>query len=167
MNQADERPGARPADQADLFLSALADFLPPNRLITDEARLGAYRHDQALLVEAGTPIAAALPIETAEVSRILSLATRHRIAVVPRGAGTGLSGGANATDGALVVALTKMDRILEIDTDSQVAVVQPGVINAAVRREAAAHALWYAADPASFEISSIGGNVATNAGGLN
>jgi glycolate oxidase len=167
MTQADERLSDPPAVQADQFLLGLADFLPQDRLITDEARLGAYRHDQALLVEAGMPIAAALPIETAEVSRILRLATRHRISVVPRGAGTGLSGGANATDGALVIGLAKMDRILEIDTDSQVAVVQPGVINAAVRREAATRGLWYAADPASFEISSIGGNVATNAGGLN
>src|SRR6266545_1762867 len=149
------------------FLAALAEFLPRERLLTDDARLDAYRHDQALLVEAGAPIGAALPTSAGEVSQILSLASRYAVPVVPRGAGTGLSGGANATDGALVLALTKMDTILEIDVDNLVAVVQPGVINAAVGRAAAGHGLWYAADPASFEISSIGGNVATNAGGLN
>ena len=149
------------------FLAALAEFLPHERLITDEARLDAYRRDHALLAEAGAPLGAVLPTSTGEVSHILRLASRYAVPVVPRGAGTGLSGGANATDGALVLVLTKMDTILEIDVDNLVAVVQPGVINAAVGRAAASQGLWYAADPASFEISSIGGNVATNAGGLN
>jgi glycolate oxidase len=166
MTEADESPDVLPP-LAGGFLAGLAEFLPEDRLITDEARLDAYLHDHALLVEAGVPIGAALPIDTSEVSRILSLASRYATPVVPRGAGTGLSGGANATDGALIVALTRMDHILEIDADNQVAIVQPGVINSAVGKAAASHGLWYAADPASFEISSIGGNVATNAGGLN
>jgi glycolate oxidase len=92
-------------------------------------------------------------------------AARHRVPVVPRGAGSGLSGGASSLEGGLVVSLERM-RAIEIDTASQVAVVEPGAFNAAVKAAAAEHGLWYPPDPASQEICSIGGNVATNAGGL-
>ncbi len=90
----------------------------------------------------------------------------HRIPVVARGAGTGLAGGAAAIDGCVVLSLAKMNRIVEVNADDQLAVVEPGVINADLQNAAAQHGLMFAPDPASFEISTIGGNIATNAGGL-
>ncbi|HYM84909.1 MAG TPA: FAD-linked oxidase C-terminal domain-containing protein, partial [Candidatus Dormibacteraeota bacterium] len=115
---------------------------------------------------AGTPLAVALPAWTAEVAELVRLAGAHRVPIVPRGAGTGLSGGSNAVDGALTVTFTRMDRILEIDEANLVAVVQPGVINADLKAAVAVRGLFYAPDPASYESCSIGGNLATNAGGL-
>jgi glycolate oxidase len=85
---------------------------------------------------------------------------------VPRGAGTGLSGGANATDGAVMLDLSRMNQVLEIDPDNMTCVVQPGVVNNDLKAAVAAHGLWYPPDPASAPWSTIGGNVATNAGGL-
>ena len=90
----------------------------------------------------------------------------HDVPVVARGAGTGLSGGANATDGCVVVALDRMDAVLEINPLERLAVVQPGVVNDDLRAAVAEHGLWYPPDPASSPWSTIGGNVATNAGGL-
>jgi glycolate oxidase len=87
-------------------------------------------------------------------------------AVVPRGAGTGLSGGANAVDGCVVLDLARMNRIIEIDPDNLLCVVQPGVVNDDLKAAVAGHGLWYPPDPASAPWSTIGGNVATNAGGL-
>ena len=89
-----------------------------------------------------------------------------RVPIVPRGAGTGLSGGASGIEGGLTIAFTAMDRILEIDKENLVAVVQPGVINAPLKAAVAAEGLFYPPDPASFEMCSIGGNLGTNAGGL-
>jgi glycolate oxidase len=100
------------------------------------------------------------------VAAAVSAAARHGVPVVPRGAGSGLSGGANAVDGCLVVCLERMDQVVEVDPDSSIATVQAGVVNADLGTAAREHGLWYAPDPASFEFSTIGGNVATNAGGL-
>ena len=91
---------------------------------------------------------------------------RLRVPVVTRGAGTGLSGGANAVDGCVVLDLSRMNRVLEIDEDDLVAVVEPGVVNDDLKAAVAEHGLWYPPDPASSPWSTIGGNVATNAGGL-
>ena len=113
----------------------------------------------------GLPGAVALPTETSQVSELLRLATEFRVPVVPRGAGSGLSGGALALDGGIVLSTERM-RAIEIDTASRVAVVEPGALNVEVKREVAAEGLWYPPDPSSFEICSIGGNIATNAGGL-
>ncbi|WP_243063741.1 FAD-binding oxidoreductase [Humibacter sp. RRB41] len=101
-----------------------------------------------------------------DVRAALRLATQHRIPVVPRGAGTGLAGGAAGSGGELVVDLSGMDRILEIAPDDELAVVQPGVINAGLDAALEPHGLWFAPDPASKAISTVGGNIATNAGGL-
>ena len=103
---------------------------------------------------------------TAEVQAAVRACAELRIPVVPRGAGTGLSGGANAVDGCLVLDLSRMDRVLEIDGDDMVAVVEPGVVNDDLKAAVAEHGLWYPPDPASAPWSTIGGNVATNAGGL-
>jgi glycolate oxidase len=137
-------------------------------LITDPDVLASYRHDQAApgLLSAGMPAAVARPTTTAEVQAAVIAAGRAGVPIVPRGAGSGLSGGANAIDGCLVVSLERLTRIAELDPAALTATVQAGVINHALRDAAAAEGLLYAPDPASFEFSTIGGNVATNAGGL-
>jgi glycolate oxidase len=140
--------------------------VPGGGVVFEPDVLERYRRDQATWSPAGRPMALARPACTAEVQALARWATRHRIPLVPRGAGTGLSGGANACDGCVVVSFERMARILEVDAAAMIAVVQPGVLNVAVKEAARAAGLWYPPDPTSFEISSIGGNVATNAGGL-
>jgi glycolate oxidase len=100
------------------------------------------------------------------VAATVGVCARHRVPVVTRGAGTGLSGGANAVEGGVVLCTERMRRIVEIDVGERLAVVQPGVVNDVLRAAAAEQGLWYPPDPASAPWSTIGGNVATNAGGL-
>ncbi|HET7699883.1 MAG TPA: FAD-linked oxidase C-terminal domain-containing protein [Candidatus Limnocylindria bacterium] len=111
------------------------------------------------------PLAVAVPANTAEIAACVRAARRAGVAVVPRGAGTGLSGGTIACGDALVIATARLRRILEIDPVSRVAVVEPGVPNLAVSVAARSHGLFFAPDPASQRVSSIGGNIGTNAGG--
>jgi glycolate oxidase len=146
----------------------LADLRGAGPVETDPAVLEAHRRDHAApwLLEAGMPVALVRPGSTAEVQAAVRAAARHRVPIVPRGAGSGLSGGANAIDGCLVLSLERMHSVLDVRGDDLVAVVQPGVINADLGRAVAGERLWYAPDPASWEFSTIGGNVATNAGGL-
>jgi glycolate oxidase len=158
-------PATDPAALAALLEAARRD-LPGVRLLTDEPHRESYRFDETAYLAAGLPGAVALPQTTDEVAGLMRLATLNRVAVVPRGAGTGLSGGAAGIEGALTIVLTKMDRILEIDRANLCVVTQPGVINAALKAAVAAEGLFYAPDPASYEICSIGGNLGTNAGGL-
>jgi glycolate oxidase len=147
-------------------LAELGRALPSSALHTDPDVLETYRRDQATFVDAGVPVAVVHPGSTADVQEILRIASRHRVPVVARGAGSGLSGGANAVDGCLMVSLTHMDRIVQIDRGSLIAVVEPGVVNSDLSKAAGEVGLWYPPDPASFEFSTIGGNIATNAGGL-
>jgi glycolate oxidase len=147
-------------------LDALRAELPGLRVLIDPLDRESYRNDETPYIAAGLPEAVLLPTTTAEVAAIVRAAAAHRVPLVPRGAGTGLSGGANGVAGAITVAFTAMDRILEIDEANLVAVVQPGVINATLKRAAADRGLFYAPDPASYEMCSIGGNLSTNAGGL-
>ncbi|MBF6133585.1 FAD-binding protein [Nocardia otitidiscaviarum] len=134
-------------------------------VVTDPDVLGGYRQDRALDPDAGIALALLRPIDTAQVATIMGWAHEHRVPVVPRGAGTGLSGGATAQHGALLLSTERM-RAITVDTVTRTAVTQPGLLNAEVKRAAADHGLWYPPDPSSFEICSIGGNAATNAGGL-
>ena len=165
MNRA-AGPGATTIPAVSAFLDDLRAELPDLRLLTDAADRESYRRDETAHFEPGLPLAVALPTSTGEVAAIMRLASAHRTPVVPRGAGSGLSGGSAGVDGALTVALTRMDRILEIDRGNLVAVVQPGVLNADLKAAAAKEDLFYAPDPASYEFCSIGGNIGTNAGGL-
>ncbi|MBM7118273.1 FAD-binding oxidoreductase [Archangium primigenium] len=151
--------------RADL-LAALAAVLPAEAVITDADVLEAHRYDHAGWAPAGMPRVLVRPGSTAEVQAVLRVASAHRVPVVARGAGSGLAGGCNAVDGCIVLSLTRMNRILELDTQCLFAVVQPGVINGTLKAAAAEQGLWYAPDPASWEFSSLGGNLATNAGGL-
>jgi glycolate oxidase len=106
------------------------------------------------------------PVTEAEVQVVVRLCAEHGVPIVPRGAGTGLSGGANAVDGCVLLSLEAMDAIVTIDPLEQLAVVQPGVVNDRLRAACAEHGLWYPPDPASSPWSTIGGNVSTDAGGL-
>ena len=148
------------------FLEAVKATLPDLRLLEDAVDREGYRLDETAYLQAGLPLAVALPTTTAEVSALVRLAADHRIPVVPRGAGSGLSGGAAGIEGGLTIAMTSMDRVLEIDHENLVVVTQPGIINAELKKRVAEEGLFYAPDPASYEICSIGGNLGTNAGGL-
>jgi glycolate oxidase len=147
-------------------IAELTEALPPGTVLTDPDLLAGYRRDEADLCDAGTPAAVIRPRTTAQVSEVLRIAAAHRTPVVPQGARTGLAGGANAVDGCLVLSMTAMDAIVEVDPVNRYAVVQPGVVTAAISRAAAAHGLRYPPDPGSWESSTIGGNVSTNAGGM-
>lgn len=135
-------------------------------VIDDPGALVAYSRDQCVLAEAGAPAAAVLATSTDDVVTTVRLAAEHGVPVVTRGAGTGLAGGANALDGCVVLVLSRMNRILDLDSVSRTARVQPGVVNGDLDRAARGHGLWYVPDPGSRDTSSIGGNLATNAGGM-
>ncbi|MFL6027716.1 MAG: FAD-binding oxidoreductase [Friedmanniella sp.] len=132
---------------------------------TDAVTRENHRYDWARDPAAGTPSAVVRARSAGDVQEALRWASRHGVPVVPRGAGTGLSSGASALDGGIVVSLEEMRKV-EIDADTRVAVVEAGALNSEVKAAAARHGLWYPPDPSSYEICSIGGNVATNAGGL-
>ncbi|MCB0933537.1 MAG: FAD-binding protein [Mycobacterium sp.] len=146
-------------------LASLAAELGDGALVTDPDIVASYRQDRAMDPAAGTPMAVARPTTTGEVQAVLRWATAHRVPVVPRGAGTGLSGGATAVDSGIVLTTERM-RHITVDPVTRTAVAQPGLLNAEVKQAVAEHGLWYPPDPSSFEICSIGGNIATNAGGL-
>ena len=116
-------------------------------------------------VDKAMPSAVVLPASTEEVSAVVAAASRAGVPIVARGAGTGLSGGAVAEQGGLVVALTRMKRILEIDPANRLAVVEPGVVNLDISTAAAEYGLYFAPDPSSQRACTIGGNIAENSGG--
>lgn len=148
--------------------AALADLiadLPDGVVVTDPAVTEGYRQDRALDPAAGKPLAVVRPRRTEEVQTVMRWASAHRVPVVTRGAGSGLSGGATALDNGIVLSTEKM-RDISVDPITRTAVCQPGLFNAEVKKAVAEHGLWYPPDPSSFEICSIGGNIATNAGGL-
>ena len=116
-------------------------------------------------VDRALPTIVALPDSADEVSRCVKVAARYEIPVVARGAGTGLSGGAVAEHGGLVLALTRMTRILDVDVENRVAIIEPGVINLHLTEHVSQYGLYYAPDPSSQRACTIGGNVAENSGG--
>jgi glycolate oxidase len=147
-------------------IEAIRARIPGLRLLTDEIDRESHRNDETPFLHGGLPGAVALPTETAQVAELVRICAEYGVPIVPRGAGTGLSGGAVGIEGGLTIAFTAMDRILEIDEANLVAVVQPGIINARLKAAVAEHGLFYPPDPASYEMCSIGGNLGTNAGGL-
>jgi glycolate oxidase len=149
----------------DAAVEQLVASLPPGVVVTDPDRVEKYRHDRFEDLPAGRPCAVVRATCTEQVQAALRWATRHRVPVVPRGAGTSLSGGATAVDGCLVLTLERMTHV-RVDPDRRVAHVEPGALNVSVKEAAALHGLWYPPDPGSYRISTIGGNIATNAGGL-
>ena len=150
-------------------IDALADRLSgAGEVVVDPEILVGYMQDQAApgLLPAEQPALLVRPGTTEEVQIAVRAAAEMNIPIVPRGAGSGLSGGANAIEGCIVLSTDRMGRVVELDPDSLAAAVQPGLLNAQLKNVASEAGLMYAPDPASFEFSTIGGNVATNAGGL-
>jgi glycolate oxidase len=137
--------------------------LGPESVLTERADLVAYGYDASFLE--ATPDLVALPHTPEEVARAAQLATAAGAPVVARGSGTGLCGGAVPIRGGVVISTARLNHIRKIDAENRLAVVEPGVINLALSQAARPHGLYYAPDPASQRISTIGGNVATNAGG--
>ena len=135
-------------------------------LISDPDITASYSRDQAPFASAAAPFAVLLARSASEISIALKYANENSIPVVTRGAGSGLSGGANSTADSLVISLEKMNQIIEIDSANQIARVQAGVINLDLDTAAKEFGLAYLPDPASRDWSSLGGNAATNAGGM-
>jgi glycolate oxidase len=148
------------------LVRALSRDVPVERIVTDRDVLASLSSDDAEWAPVGRALAALRPRSEAEVAEAVRVCADLRVPVVPRGAGTGLSGGANAVDGCLVLDLSRMNRVLEVDADDLLCRVEPGVVNDDLKAAVAEHGLWYPPDPASAPWSTIGGNVATNAGGL-
>jgi glycolate oxidase len=146
-------------------LRQLRAALPDGAVLTDPHQLRPYETD-GLTALRQVPWAVALPETEAEVREVLRICAEHDVPLVPRGAGTGLSGGARPVSDGLVLGVSRLDRILEIDVRNGLARVEPGVRNLAISEAAAAHGLYYAPDPSSQIACSIGGNVAENSGGV-
>jgi len=146
-------------------LARLHDALGAS-VTTDPAALDATREDRSGWRSATPPLAVVHAASVDDVQAAMRIAHASGTPVVPRGAGTGLAGGAIASPGAIVLDVSRMDRILEVSEADELAVVEPGVLNGDLNDALAPHGLWFAPDPASRAISSIGGNIATNAGGL-
>jgi glycolate oxidase len=144
---------------------ALAQLLPAARLMAPEEG-GSYLRDQSDGTAVGVPVAIVFPTSTEEVAAIVKIAAEHRTPIVPQGARTGLAGGANAIAGCIVLNTTRMNTIIGVDRDDQTATVQAGVRTIALARAAEAVGLFYPPDPGSWRASTVGGNVATNAGGM-
>ena len=145
------------------IIKELRDRLGKGRVLDSPVERVAYSYD-ATWGEA-LPGVVVLPLSTEEVSATLKIANRERIPVVPRGAASGLSGGAVPVEGGICLSLTRMNRILEINPDELIAVVQPGVVNMDLQKAAATYGFFFPPDPASWDMATLGGNVAENAGG--
>lgn len=151
----------RPAVPLEALRAELGDIVR-----TDAEALHEARADRSGHVSSSAPLAVVEARSIADVQATLRFATAHRIPVVPRGAGTGLAGAAIASEGELVLSTRRMTRVLEVSVDDELAVVEPGVLNADLNELLSSRGLWWAPDPASRRISTVGGNIATNAGGL-
>ncbi|HVF42327.1 MAG TPA: FAD-binding protein, partial [Pyrinomonadaceae bacterium] len=149
----------------DALVKDLRSILTPGQVVSDAEELLVYECD-GLTHYRHRPRAVVFPASTEEVSEVLKLLSRERVPLVPRGAGTGLSGGALAVGGSVCVELARMRRVLKVDAENRVAVVEAGVVNAQVSRAAAPHGLYYVPDPSSQASCTVGGNVGENAGGI-
>jgi len=148
------------------LVDRLLTGLPADAVLTDPDVTVSYANDMASFCPAGTPAVVVLPRTVEQVQHVMRIATELRVPVVPQGARTGLSGAANASDGCIVLSLTRMDRILEINPVDRIAVVEPGVVNATLSRAVNELGLYYPPDPSSWEMCTIGGNIGTASGGL-
>lgn len=145
------------------LIGELKGIVGERNVLTSPEELLCYSYDSTVLQH--LPEVVALPKTTDEVAASVELANRERIPIVPRGAGTNLAGGTIPIQGGIVLSLTRMTQILEIDTVNVVAVVQPGVVTGRLQAEVAKKGLYYPPDPASLKVTTIGGNVGMNAGG--
>ena len=149
--------------------AALADLgsrLSPGSLTTDPDVVDAHSSDEALFCPREGAIALVRAASTEDVQEVMRFATEHRVPVVPQGARSGISGGANAVPGAILLNVSKMKDIVAVNEAERLVTVQPGIINQDLKDRLAPYGLSYPPDPGSVALSSIGGNIATNAGGL-
>lgn len=146
------------------FLDALAQIYSPDRLLTQPGQLTAYESD-GLTAYRALPLAVVIPVTQQDVIETVKLCHAHRVPFVARGSGTSLSGGALPIAAGLVIALNRLNRIVRVDPQERIAVVEPGVINLNISHAAAPFNLYYAPDPSSQQVCTIGGNVAFNSGG--
>ena len=141
----------------------LRNLLGTDNVLSRAEDVMLYEYDAG--VDKGLPGSVVFPATTEDVSGIVKIAVAEKVPIVPRGAGTGLSGGAIARDGGIVIVFTRMNKILEVDVANQRATVQPGVVNLDLTSAVEKHGLYFAPDPSSQKASTIGGNVAENSGG--
>lgn len=154
-------------DQSDSgsLLDALTSTIRGS-VVSDPSLVMSRTRDQCMIATAGLPLAVVLAESTADVQSVMRFATANHVKVVVRGAGTGLAGGANAQDGCIVLSLERMDAVRRIDKFNRLAHVEAGVLNGDLDREARQFGLFYPPDPGSRDMCTIGGNIATNAGGM-
>ena len=143
--------------------SELQSSLGPRNVLHRPEDLALYEYDGS--VDRARPELVVFPSRTADVSRIVKLALKHDVPIVGRGAGTGLSGGALAVGGGIMIAFGRMNQILEVDLENRRAVVQPGVVNFDLTRAVEHAGLYFAPDPSSQKSCTMGGNVSENSGG--
>ena len=148
----------------DELIDSLRQIYPNERLLTQPAQLIPYESD-ALTAYRCRPLAVVIPEDQKEVIETVRLCDRMRVPFVARGSGTSLSGGSLPVEGGIVIALNRLDRILRLDPQERIAVVEPGVVNLAVSKAAKPYGLYFAPDPSSQPICTIGGNLAYNSGG--
>ncbi len=146
------------------ILSALSQIYPPERLLSHPAQLAPFESDALTSIRA-RPSAVVIPVTQEEVIQTVRLCHQLNIPFVARGSGTSLSGASTPVPDGIVIALNRLNRILRLDPDERIAVVEPGVINLDVSKAAAPYGLYYAPDPSSQPICTIGGNLAFNSGG--
>src|SRR2546429_2802034 len=148
------------------LLANLRAAVGADAVLVDPDVTASYQKDMMPLAPFGSPLAVVLPASTEHVQAVVRACAAARVPIVPRGAGSGLSGAANAIDGCVMLVTTRMNEILEVDPDNRLAVVQPGVVNLDLRGAVEKHGLFYPPDPSSYDWCTIGGNLSTNAGGL-
>jgi glycolate oxidase len=148
---------------SDSLVAELRRSLAPDRVRTGALEVGLYRRDASNIT--GNASVVCFPVNAVEVQDCVRIAGRHGVPFVARGSGTGLSGGAVPLDGAVVISLTKLNRVLQVDPVNRIAWVEPGVLNLDLTRHVAVHGLHFAPDPSSQQSCSLGGNVANNSGG--
>ncbi|MFT5222543.1 MAG: glycolate oxidase [Glaciecola sp.] len=161
-----DRPGRPSGAVSRHVVTELIDRLGRGQIVVDPDVVAAHARDQAVWLEGGHAVALVRARSRQDVQEVLRSCNTHRLPVVPRGAGSGLSGGANAIDGGVILDMSAMNRIIDIDPVERLAVVEPGTLNGDLDAAARLDGLWYPPDPASRSFSTMGGNVATNAGGL-
>ncbi len=154
----------RAEDEREGLIGRLREAVGEAHCLHSDAQLFAYECD-GLTLDPVRPSAVVLPATTDEVAAVVRICREYGRPFVPRGAGTGLSGGAHATEDAVLISLARMRDVVRVDVENRLAVVQPGVVNADLSRQVAPHGLFYAPDPSSQQACTIGGNVGENSGG--
>ncbi|WP_031470204.1 FAD-binding oxidoreductase [Sciscionella sediminilitoris] len=145
---------------------ALVAELGRDAVLTDSDVTAGYARDMMPLADSGSPAVVVFPSSVEQVQAVVRICAASGVPIVPRGAGSGLSGAANAIDGCVMLVLTRFTEIESIDVDNRTAVVQPGVVNLDLRTEVEKNGLFYPPDPSSYDWCTVGGNISTNAGGL-